>query len=130
MEPELYDGDFYVHYPSWIIVHKNSIVATGEQLKLTGQPEFLMIGDDANDKSFPVFSDDDLAVRFLEASNLQAFAAVAAENPQTLLAFLGAVNGKPASHVVFDPPKTSGWERRVWPIEYVIKRLKNDPGLQ
>jgi hypothetical protein len=128
---ELYDDAFHVTYPCWFVVHKSSVVSAGEgKVRFADNVLFVFIGDDEGHISLPVFTDQDAAERFIEASGgLEEATFVAAENREMLLDVLGWVTGT-ATGVVFDPQKVVGWSRRTWPLDYARGQLKTDEGLR
>lgn len=123
--------DFHVTYPSWILVHESSL-ATDEQgiVTFADQIAFVTLEDTSRQRCLPVFTDEDLATRFIdEAQGMDEVRAIAAEDPAMLGDFLAMATGV-AAFVVFDPQTAVGWNRRVWLIEHVIQRLLMDQGEQ
>jgi hypothetical protein len=133
MTEELYDDDFHVSYPSWLIVHESCITGAREgEATFAGRIKWLCLHDDASgESSLAIFTDEHLAESFVEASGLPDAAIIAAENARRLADFLELADGlSAAALVVFDPEKATGWTRRVWPIAYVVQRLRKGKGLR
>jgi hypothetical protein len=122
---------FEVTYPCWVLVHESSVVDTeGGMARFADAVLFVAIVSDADERSLPVFTDQDAAERFLDASDgMEEAVMVSADNRETLIDLLELVKVA-ADSVVFDPPRAVGWSRRVWPAAYVIRQLQNGQGLR
>ena len=119
--------DFALTYPLWILVDQSSIIKTGPgKAKFAEKIKFVVLSDATQEQSFPVFTDQDLAFRFVKKSRLKD-EIISIENEQKFLEILYQVRSD-ASHVVFDPKKV-GWTRFVWSIDYVIKVLEERLGI-
>jgi hypothetical protein len=126
MTDNLYDGEFHVPFPSWVLVKKSCIAKSGDgTARFTKDPVWLMVTDDKGEESVPVFTDEDTALSFCVASALEDEAEmIAAEDAQHLAKMLELIKGlHDASYVVFDPKKPIGASPRVYPIDYAVKRL-------
>lgn len=85
---------------------------------------FLVVDDKSGGTTFPVFTDGDLASRFLkELGGMADMKIVAATSPQMLASALKACRGI-ADAVSFDQPQTVGRMPRIWPLEYAIQKIE------
>lgn len=124
MDP--WSGDFDVTFPCWLIVHESSIVTEPNGVEHFAETVlFVVLRDYSEETTVAVFTDQDLAERFIrEAGDLADVVAVAAESPKQLIDMLSLVEGPPA-RVVLDPEKPDGWTKRTWSMGSVIQCLKN-----
>jgi hypothetical protein len=119
-------GTFVITYPCWAIVHKHSIVrdANNKPIAYTSPIQFMVIDDNKGGTTFPVFTDADLADRYLKASdNSEDFKIVAVTSPQMLASALKACRGI-ADAMSLDQPKLFSKPYAIWPLEYAIQKIE------
>ncbi len=127
MADELYDESFHVNYPAWLLVHKKCIKRrTDGTARFTGSPKWLLVKTTKGEAAVPVFTDDDVALRYCEAAGLVDEAEIIdAQDEQKLadmLQLIGGMHG--ATLVVLDLDKPVGSARRFWPLDYVVEKLR------
>lgn len=119
-------GTFVVTYPCWALVHKDSIVrdAMGGVTGVTSPMKLLVLDDTSGGSMFPLFTDGDLAARFMKASGgLQDFVIFAVKSPEMLANGLRMVRGM-ADTVTLDKPEFRGKPYAIWPLEYAIRKIE------
>jgi hypothetical protein len=119
------DAGFYVSNPCWLLVHKNSVAPADDgTATLTDRVKWLVMDTDLGTKNVPVFTDEDSAARYREADGLDDAVGIGVANAEELASILCRVaDGGHATEVLFDPRKSVGAARNVWPIDYVIDRI-------
>jgi hypothetical protein len=133
MADELYDEDFHVTYPSWMLVKKDCVARNSDgTVRFVKKPNWLVFTDDQGEESVPVFTDEDTAASYCQVSNHSDDAeAIPVADAQELAYILARIEGTGvATLVVFDPKKDVGAARCVWPIDYAVERLRKGLGLR
>jgi hypothetical protein len=116
------DGRFYVSFPCWFLVRGVDNTADGPRI---GPGTTLQTMSSADGLSVPVFTDEDLASRFADDSDLpDDVMMIPCADPPQLVAWLETAREAGTAAVVFDPLKATGNNRRVWAINYAIEQLK------
>jgi hypothetical protein len=125
-----YDG-FRVSYPCWIIVSDDSILEKDGQYFMTSPEQIRFVSLLTNDgiRSVPLFTDEDLAERFVSAAGIEDGTAIAASNSDQLSDFLEMAATGPISTVVFDPAAPTACKRRfaTWSNDFKTIKTCFDP---
>jgi hypothetical protein len=127
MADELYDEDYHVPFPSWLLVKKDCVARKADgTAQFTRDPIWLLLRDTQGGQSMPVFTDEHTALSYCEATDVVDEAEmIAAQDAQYLVAVLEVTKVmKGVTEVVFDPKSDEGITPRVYPIDYVIERLR------
>jgi hypothetical protein len=61
--------EFLITYPCYLLLHKNSIVFNqrGEAVRYAQPLSFVAVENDKGEKTLPLFTDEDLSKRFVDA---------------------------------------------------------------
>lgn len=119
-------GTFAVTYPCWALVHKNSIVRdnNGKPVGFNFPIAFMVIDNKPSGTTFPVFTDGDLAQRFLLTLPDRADYKIIAVDSSKMLADALEASRKVADSMSFDQPRLGTGPYAIWPLEYAIQKIK------
>jgi hypothetical protein len=124
-----YEPHFHVSFPSWLLVRKDCVGKTkGGTTGFVKKPVWLTLKGKEGNKSVPVFTDEETAVSFCEASPglLDEATMINADDGQQLADMLELIAGTDkAENVVLDPKSETAGSRHVWAIEYAVERLRS-----
>jgi len=132
VEPLEPSDEFQITYPCYLLFAKSSFIfdESGRVRGWSDRVAFVGIEEtDSGDYILPVFTDEDLSRQFIANAGLENVACVFAKDPEGFRTYLEDARTK-FSFVVFDPDKPKGWTKRNWPIDYVIKQVKDGKGLR
>lgn len=109
-------GEGYtVPYPCWILV----------RMEPPEPPKLVTMVDDDGELTIPVFTDEDLAHRYCDDSDMpDEVEVISAESPAILSGILEGASTAGFSFVAFDPALSTGDSRRVWALDYAIERIR------
>jgi hypothetical protein len=105
MTDELYDDEFHVTYPAWVLVHEDDLIRTeAGTVKLKDTARWVTLVDDQGERAFPVFTDGDTAEAFCEAAGILDTETLAVADQQQLVGILRLIEAaRAAVCVLFDP---------------------------
>ncbi len=115
-------GTFAGHLPLLGLVHQQSLVPDNNDrpVRFNFPIAFMVIDNKPVGNTVPVFSDGDLASRFLETlSNRADFKIIEVDTAERLAAALVASRAH-ADSMSFDQPKFGTGPCAIWPLEYAI----------
>jgi hypothetical protein len=113
---------FFATFPVWTVVDAEQF--RGTQNIVRSLP---VIGSDELGKFFPVFTDDDLAKRFIEDWPLPGKAPLQLITPRALWDVLTELKPLGCGHVGIDVSLRPTIRGRFYPISEVLEALKVDP---
>lgn len=119
-------GTFIMSYPCWALLHKDCVIrdAKGRPVNVTRPVQIFVMDDSSGGAMVPLFTDEDLAERFMGASGgMEDFVAYPLSSDRIVLDALRSVRGN-ADAVTLDKPKFGGKPYAIWPIDYAIQRIE------
>jgi hypothetical protein len=106
----------------WVIVKESETKGDGEHAVVSGATEGLTLQFDKNVLCLAIFSDQDMADRYIAAENLQGVASASFDNDFELLQFLRSQVEMGIRHIAPDP--RVGHHNTYGPIEQLIDHVK------
>jgi SseB protein N-terminal domain len=122
MDDDLVHEDFAIPYPLCVLLEQDDEAPSKDEVNLNDEVTYTTIKGDDGHLALPVFTNLNLAERFVDKENLDVAIAYV-DNPSQ---FLDVLHGARSAiqKVIFDPETAWGWSRRVWDIAYVINRVQ------
>jgi hypothetical protein len=126
-QDELPDGAFFTSFPWWVVLTGRTSDGDGDARP--GPDSGFVVLDADGSTCLAVFTDEDLAARFVDGSGLRQGAATQLESPRAFLEmarFLPPV----CQYVAFDPPPRVGararWVLALADVMKVLEPLSDD----